>query len=207
MNRIIEKLKTHHPTDSPPNHHDDPSHRFILLDDHRHEHHIAPLPKHISIGSTFHHLVHWLPHHEAAHEGDDVEDKYGLADRCIGKGSFGTVKLIEPSHNDTSLKCTPVYVVKEIKKAHEESKRQYLNRITVEFSCASKLRHTNIVRYVDMLRSGSDSYGVVMEFCEAGDLFTLVDNSGGLAPLEAQCFFKQLVHGVHYLHTHGIVHR
>lgn len=47
-----------------------------------------------------------------------------------------------------------------------------------------------------------------MDYCNGGDLFHLIfESSGGLETVEANCFFKQLIRGVEYLHRMGVSHR
>ena len=48
-----------------------------------------------------------------------------------------------------------------------------------------------------------------MEYCDGGDLFNLIYDfaSSGLQVPEANCFFKQLMRGVDYMHRMGIAHR
>jgi protein-serine/threonine kinase len=47
-----------------------------------------------------------------------------------------------------------------------------------------------------------------MDYCNGGDLFHLIfESSGGLETAEANCFFKQLIRGVEYLHRMGVAHR
>jgi protein-serine/threonine kinase len=48
----------------------------------------------------------------------------------------------------------------------------------------------------------------IMEYSGGGDLFdVLYDCPDGLEAAEANCFFKQLMRGVNYLHTIGVAHR
>ncbi|CAO3593053.1 unnamed protein product [Absidia cylindrospora] len=168
-----------------------------------------------------------------------LHEKYGDADQCIGKGSFGTVRLVKTrdsnntfrsstntttSAKDTSSPPPPppssqqqqqqqhntLYAVKEIKKFSNETNKSYVNRVTEEFLIASKLMHPNVVACVDLLplESHSDTYCQVMEYCNAGDLYEYIAHvKGPLHFIEALCFFKQLVHGVHYLHANGLAHR
>jgi protein-serine/threonine kinase len=46
-----------------------------------------------------------------------------------------------------------------------------------------------------------------MEYCAGGDLYTLILASGKLDVMEADCFFKQLMCGVEYMHEMGVAHR
>lgn len=46
-----------------------------------------------------------------------------------------------------------------------------------------------------------------MEFCDGGSLFGLVRTAGKLDVAEADCFFRQLVLGLQYMHSRGVTHR
>jgi serine/threonine protein kinase len=46
-----------------------------------------------------------------------------------------------------------------------------------------------------------------MEYCEGGDLFTRITSGKMNNILEINCYFKQLVTGVQYLHSMGVSHR
>jgi protein-serine/threonine kinase len=46
-----------------------------------------------------------------------------------------------------------------------------------------------------------------MEFCDGGDLYHLVTSRRKLATYEADCFFKQLMRGINYMHKEGVAHR
>ncbi|KAF8966997.1 hypothetical protein BGZ46_000264 [Entomortierella lignicola] len=52
-----------------------------------------------------------------------------------------------------------------------------------------------------------DSYSEVMEYCPGGDLHTLIVSAGTLGEAEAGCFFGQIMNGVEFLHSMGVVHR
>ncbi|ORZ15312.1 kinase-like domain-containing protein [Absidia repens] len=233
--------------------------KLTVRDNGYHKHYIPPLDLNShSLAASIHHLVHWRPHPShrpgKAYDASSVlhsqmnarldrvqsetclHEKYGDADQFIGKGSFGTVRLVKTrdSSNNTLRSSTntstpakkasspppqpsqqqqqhnTLYAVKEIKKSPNETNKSYVNRVTEEFLIASKLMHPNIVACVDLLplQSHSDTYCQVMEYCNAGDLYEHIAHiKGPLHYIEALCFFKQLVHGVHYLHTNGLAHR
>jgi serine/threonine protein kinase len=46
-----------------------------------------------------------------------------------------------------------------------------------------------------------------MEYCEGGDLFTKITSGNLTSPAEYNCYFKQLILGVQYLHSMGVAHR
>lgn len=45
-----------------------------------------------------------------------------------------------------------------------------------------------------------------MEFCPGGDLYAAI-KKGGMSVGEVECSFKQILHGVLYLHEMGVAHR
>lgn len=82
--------------------------------------------------------------------------------------------------------------------------------MTAEFYISSTAEHLNIVKTFDIMPMNETSaiFCEVMEFPGAGDLFNvLYDSPEGLEVAEANCFFKQLLHGVTYLHSIGVAHR
>lgn len=99
----------------------------------------------------------------------------------------------------------------EFRRKGSESIDHYIKRLTTEFSLCAPLHHPNVVETFDLLPLNNTCpvFCQVMEYCNGGDLFGLIyDNSqDGLEPAEANCFFKQLMHGVAYLHSMGIAHR
>jgi protein-serine/threonine kinase len=70
--------------------------------------------------------------------------------------------------------------------------------------------HINVIHTLDLLPQNETSpiFCQVMEYSGGGDLFdVLYDCPDGLETPEANCFFKQLMRGVSYLHTIGVAHR
>jgi protein-serine/threonine kinase len=58
-----------------------------------------------------------------------------------------------------------------------------------------------------LLKDSKGDYCEVMEFCSGGDLYTLVLAAGKLEVQEADCYFKQMMRGVEYMHEMGVAHR
>lgn len=136
-------------------------------------------------------------------------EKYGRCQEVIGKGSFGVVrishkKVIGQNNIDTEEK---LYAVKEFKRRPNEPDKKYNRRLTSEFCISSSLKNMNIIDTLDLLKDAKGDYCEVMEFCSGGDLYTLIIASGKLEYAEADCFFKQLIRGVNYMHDMGVSHR
>ncbi|ORY94085.1 kinase-like domain-containing protein [Syncephalastrum racemosum] len=135
-----------------------------------------------------------------------LTQKWGICHEVIGKGAFGKIKI---AHKTDGMH-ERLYAVKEFRKRSSESSNGYVKRLTSEFCISSTLSHPNVVRSLDLLplNETSSIYCQVMEYCDGGDLFNLIfETSDGLQPAEANCFFKQLMRGVDYLHSMGIAHR
>ncbi|CAH2350109.1 serine/threonine-protein kinase HAL4/SAT4 [[Candida] railenensis] len=133
-------------------------------------------------------------------------EKYGRCQEVIGKGSFGVVRVSHKKANPNSNEEV-LFAVKEFKRKPSESDQKYNRRLTSEFCISSSLKHMNIIDTLDLLKDAKGDYCEVMEFCSGGDLYTLIIASGKLEYAEADCFFKQLIRGVNYMHDMGVSHR
>lgn len=133
-------------------------------------------------------------------------DKYGKCQEIVGRGAFGIVRI---SHkvDPTDSKCEQLYAVKEFRRRPQETTKRYQKRLTSEFCISSSLRHPNVIHTLDLLQDAKGDYCEVMEYCAGGDLYTLVLAAGKLEVAEADCFFKQLMRGVEYMHEMGVAHR
>ncbi|PHH53534.1 Serine/threonine-protein kinase hal4 [Ceratocystis fimbriata CBS 114723] len=132
------------------------------------------------------------------------EEKYGKCQEVIGKGAFGIVRI---SHKRVQNGSERLFAVKEFCKREDESERKYSKRLTSEFCISSSLHHSNVIDTLDLIKDERGVYCEVMEFCAGGDLYTLILAAGKLETKEADCFFKQLMRGVNYLHEMGVAHR
>ena len=132
--------------------------------------------------------------------------KYGKCQEIVGRGAFGIVRISHKPDPEDS-KNEQLYAVKEFRRRPQESPKKYQKRLTSEFCISSSLRHPNVIHTLDLLKDAKGDYCEVMEFCPGGDLYTLVLAAGKLEVLEADCYFKQLMCGVEYLHEMGVAHR
>lgn len=133
-------------------------------------------------------------------------EKYGKCQEVVGRGAFGIVRISHKT-NPKDSKTEQLYAVKEFRRRPQEDPKKYQKRLTSEFCISSALRHPNIIHTLDLLQDAKGDYCEVMEFCAGGDLYTLVLAAGKLEVAEADCYFKQLMRGVEYLHEMGVAHR
>ncbi|KAK0645942.1 kinase domain-containing protein [Cercophora newfieldiana] len=141
----------------------------------------------------------------STHASTSLVDKYGKCQEIVGRGAFGIVRISHKKmENGVGEK---LFAVKEFRRRPEETEKKYSKRLTAEFCISSSLRHPNVIHTLDLLKDAKGDYCEVMEFCAGGDLYTLVLSAGKLEVQEADCFFKQMMRGVEYMHEMGVAHR
>ena len=82
-------------------------------------------------------------------------------------------------------------------------------------SALSQLAHPNIVRLIEVNegqqvnpKKGSKNVKyIVLELVGGGELFDFVALGGRLSEATARHFYRQLIEGLHYMHTNGYAHR
>ncbi|RPB25314.1 Pkinase-domain-containing protein [Terfezia boudieri ATCC MYA-4762] len=168
-------------------------------------------PDHLSLVSSF--MDQWKSDNKLVSERKggpnstaSLVEKYGKCQEIIGRGAFGIVRIshkVDPVSGQTEQ----LYAVKEFRRKPSESAKKYQKRLTSEFCISSSLRHPNVIHTLDLLQDSKGDYCEVMEFCAGGDLYTLILTAGKLEVAEADCYFKQLMRGVEYMHEMGVAHR
>ena len=138
-------------------------------------------------------------------EYTDQSKIVGRRGKHVGKGATANVRLMH-------RKGCPgkVYAVKEFRgKSTNEKAEDYEQKVKSEYSIAKSVHHPNIVETF-RLCTHNGRWNHVMEFCDQGDLHSLVtqkylSKEDHLA--DRLCLFKQLIQGLNYLHKNGIAHR
>lgn len=126
------------------------------------------------------------------------------ANSCVGKGATGIVKLALVKNAFGPCQQVALKELRRSKKC-DESVEVFLSRVMDEYGIGASLHHRNIVRTLDLVRSGHRWY-VVMEYCPGGNLFSRIKRHR-LDEDEIRCIFRQLLEGVRYMHSRGIAHR
>lgn len=129
-----------------------------------------------------------------------LKSKYGKFCKLLGKGANGNCYLVKRTAD------SKLFAVKEFRRRREnETKREYMKRLTNEYCIGSLLHHKNIVETLDILFEGNHCYEV-MELCNGGDLYEAIERDT-MSRIELDCTFIQILQGVDYLHSIGICHR
>eukprot|EP00761_Pharyngomonas_kirbyi_P012556 gb/GECH01012583.1/.p1 GENE.gb/GECH01012583.1/~~gb/GECH01012583.1/.p1 ORF type:complete len:618 (+),score=124.59 gb/GECH01012583.1/:1-1854(+) len=119
--------------------------------------------------------------------------------KTIGKGSYGKVYscVSRISGSKFALKIMP----KERLLAENISER-VVNEI--EIHC--QLDHPNIVKLYDSFEDEEYVY-LVLELCESGNMSEYIKKWKYISESESKYYITQLMAGLQYLHSHGIIHR
>jgi protein-serine/threonine kinase len=141
-----------------------------------------------------------------AASGDPLFEKYGELNEFITHSKTRCVRIahkIDPCGFGVEI----LYVVKQGWDNSRETRKRYQKRLTSEFRISSALNHPNVLRSLDLLQDSRGVYSMVTKYCAAGNLHTLISTTGELESGESDCFFKQLVCGLRYIHEMGVAHR
>ncbi|KAF2663311.1 kinase-like protein, partial [Microthyrium microscopicum] len=126
--------------------------------------------------------------------------------KTVGKGATAVVKLMQKKNDPARLN----YAIKTYRARDSKEKEvDYVQKVKSEYSIAHSLRHPNIVNSFALCTSGN-TWSNCMEYCQYGEMYHWVEKGcfkNSFSVDDRNCFFKQLLRGVDYLHSHGIAHR
>jgi hypothetical protein len=126
-------------------------------------------------------------------KGYDIE-------RELGRGGCGAVYLARPSHGGGK-------VAVKIMLSRAQADARVVEQFKREMAVIAKLRHPNIVRFLD---SGSDegTFFFVMDYCDGGSLADAARSHGGTLPWQTlRPWAIQALEGLAAAHKEGFVHR
>nr|KAF6400758.1 death associated protein kinase 3 [Rousettus aegyptiacus] len=129
-----------------------------------------------------------------------VEDYYEMGEE-LGSGQFAIVRKCRQKGTGKE------YAAKFIKKRRLSSSRRGVSReeIEREVSILREIRHPNIITLHDIFENKTDVV-LILELVSGGELFDFLAEKESLTEDEATQFLKQILDGVHYLHSKRIAH-
>ncbi len=131
---------------------------------------------------------------------------YIITDFMLGSGSFAKVFLCYMKDSPNTYYAAKQFPIEELKSNQEFS--VYVER---EISTLKKLRHNNIMRLYDVLKTKLHWY-LILEFCDADTLDDLLERYGEMFNTKLSTklikhFASQLGRGLEYIHSIGYIHR
>lgn len=130
--------------------------------------------------------------------------------RTLGRGSTGRVRLAKNVRTGklAAVKIVPKLNFKKIEnpkyRTNDSSHLPY--GIEREIIIMKLISHPNIMGLYDVWENKTDLY-LILEYIEGGELFDYLIKKGRLLEFEAIGYFKQIIHGIGYLHQFNICHR
>ncbi|RUS86945.1 hypothetical protein EGW08_005270 [Elysia chlorotica] len=126
-----------------------------------------------------------------------------LVGGMLGEGSYGTVKELL----DTESLCRrAVKILKKRKLRKIPNGEQNVSR---EISLLKRLRHRNVIQLIDVIHNEEkQKMYMIMEYC-ASELQEMLDSvpEKKFPVWQAHGYFCQLISGLEYLHSQGIIHK
>ncbi|XP_059357541.1 death-associated protein kinase 3 [Carassius carassius] len=131
---------------------------------------------------------------------EDVELYYEMGEE-LGSGQFAIVRKCKEKSSGTE------YAAKFIKKRRLSSSRRGVSReeIEREVNILREIQHSNIITLHDIFENKTDVI-LILELVSGGELFDFLAEKESLTEEEATQFLKQILDGVHYLHSKRIAH-
>ncbi|CAH2354630.1 serine/threonine-protein kinase Kin4p [[Candida] railenensis] len=120
----------------------------------------------------------------------------------LGEGEFGKVKLGWRKDG----KQPSQVAIKLIKRDSILKDSDSEIKVHREINSLKLLNHPNIVNLVEVMKSGK-YIGIVLEYASGGELFDYILHHKYLKENVAKKLFAQLVSGVDYMHSKGLIHR
>lgn len=117
----------------------------------------------------------------------------------LGEGAFGTVYL-------GLLNSGEFIAVKEVKLTRSRIVKPQVEALENEISFMKQLKHENIVQYLGTHRTDK-VLQIYLEFVSGGTIHSLLQKFNRLNEGVIRSYIRQILTGLHYLHSKGIIHR
>lgn len=128
-----------------------------------------------------------------------IQEKQWIVGESLGKGSFGMVyQCMNEMGNLYAIKCIQI----------NPECRNSMDDLMHEIKLMRNLDHPNIVKYIGA--SIDETIGqlyIVQEWASGGSIAQLLKRYGPFSESVVRNYTRQILHGLSYLHSHGIVHR
>ena len=148
-------------------------------------------------------LQMFLKRPNASHQ-NGLTLKYGrvVEERVIGRGASSVVILCQCEKVIPGLN-SKTFVAKQFSRC---GSKHDVKKGSSEFCISSVLDHPNILKTLDLVQGKRGKWIEVMEWCQGGDLCSLIQ-SAQLTAEARDVMFLQIIGGVQYMHSMGIAHR
>lgn len=119
----------------------------------------------------------------------------------LGSGAFGRVFLGLHTRTGELMAAKQIVLTTQGKESD-----QCLRALENEIKLMRRLDHKNIVRYWGTERTDK-TFTIFMEYIPGGSIASLLKKFGSFNETLVRVYTKQILEGLHYLHSHRIMHR
>ena len=124
-----------------------------------------------------------------------VKETYDLG-RILGRGASGEVLFC--THKNTKHQ----YACKVVRKSGMNDAQS----MSTEIEIMKRIRHRHVVSMYELYETPKCLW-IILELVEGGDLFHHLAETPEYSEQDASLHMRQMLSGVHYLHSLGVVHR
>ena len=129
-------------------------------------------------------------------------------DEIIGAGTSATVRkvLVKDAGGFSRLRPGQFVALKEIHISDDDHTAATSRRVEQEIAMMKTMRHPNVVECFGVLYE-RNVISIIMEYCDGNSLRHIYSKNGPLSPSIVVAYTRQMLLGLDYLHSQGIVHR
>lgn len=133
--------------------------------------------------------------------GSRVVNKY-IVEKELGKGSFGEVYLCKDQETGEQ------YAMKMIARPQSSWNDDSASSIRQEIAVMKRLQHVNIVNLHEVIDDqNARKIFLIQEYMQGGPLMADAEECEPVDVILARKYFRDILRGVCYLHSEGIIHR
>ncbi|KAG0668986.1 hypothetical protein C6P45_004203 [Maudiozyma exigua] len=129
-----------------------------------------------------------------------------LIGATLGEGEFGKVKMGWTRPAKGSHEVSRQVAIKLIRRTSIAQNSEREIKVYREINALKHLTHPNIIELEEVLQN-SKYVGIVLEYASGGEFYKFIQKKRRLDEQRACKIFSELISGVSYMHSKGLVHR
>ena len=127
-----------------------------------------------------------------------IKPEHYATGEVLGKGAFGSV------YRGLNLETGRMVAIKQTKLIG--TPKSQMTSMMMEIDLLKKLNHKHIVKYIGFYKT-EEHLNILTEFCESGSLLQVMKKFGPLSEKLVGMYTAQVLEGLKYLHSQGVIHR